>query len=443
MKGLFYSIKLILASILLLGLIFPYPILGQETTDNDSRASIEETKQALEASLQEIQAQIESHRQSIGEEKAKARSLERDRAILNQNISKLTLEIRETNLLITDVEYGISAREEEIARIIESIARQKEILAEMIRVIAQYDQDSLLEIVLKYDNFSDFFNQLQAIDDIENSLNKTLEAVRGLKEKLEQEKATLEERKEELSDLKGLREVERLVVDRKKREKETLLRETRGREDIYQNLLSQASRDAAAIRQKIYELEGRGVVMTFEKALNIASGVSQITGVRPAFLLAVLKQETLWGANVGTGNWREDMHPRDHAAFLQITSELGRDPDKTPVSKKPYYGWGGAMGPAQFIPTTWMEYKDRVAAVTGHNPPDPWDIFDAFTASGIKLASAGAAAQTPQAEWKAAMIYFAGSRWNSPTYRFYGDNVMELAAALQSDINVLKEAAAQ
>jgi len=34
------------------------------------------------------------------------------------------------------------------------------------------------------------------------------------------------------------------------------------------------------------------------------------------------------------------------------------------------------MGPAQFIPSTWMGYKDKVAALTGKNPPNPWDIRD-------------------------------------------------------------------
>lgn len=435
--SLIFTTKTVLILIFLGGIIFPYPILGEESVEG-IQPNVEERKQELERNLQEIQSQIESHRQSISEENAKARSLERDRGILNREINKLTLEIKETDLLILDVEYGISAREEEIVRITESIRRQKEILAEMVRVIAQYDEESLLEIVLKYDNFSDFFNQLQAIDNIEVSLNDTLETVRGLKDKIEEEKKLLEERREELNDLKGLREIEKSASNRKSKEKENLLRQTRGREDIYQNLLNQASRDAATIRQKLYELEGRGVIMTFEKALSIAEGVSNITGVRPAFLLAVLKQETLWGANVGTGNWQNDMHPRDQAAFLQITSELGRNPDTTPVSRKPSYGWGGAMGPAQFIPTTWLEYKDRVAQLTGHNPPDPWDIFDSFTAAGVKLAGGGAAAKTASAEWKAAMIYFAGSRWNRPAYRFYGDSVMALAAEIQQDIDVIK-----
>jgi len=91
------------------------------------------------------------------------------------------------------------------------------------------------------------------------------------------------------------------------------------------------------------------------------------------------------------------------------------------------------MGPAQFIPSTWMGYKDRLTGILGHTP-DPWDLTDAFTASAFKLANGGATSHAYNAEWKAAMLYYAGSRWNNPVYSFYGDSVMDLAAAIQTEI---------
>lgn len=97
-----------------------------------------------------------------------------------------------------------------------------------------------------------------------------------------------------------------------------------------------------------------GFKMTFEEALKSAMPAAQLTGIRAAFLMAILKIESDWGGNVGTGNWRIDMHSRDFNAFEMITSALGLNPDSTPVSKKPYYGWGGAMGTAQFLPSTWL-----------------------------------------------------------------------------------------
>jgi membrane-bound lytic murein transglycosylase B len=178
--------------------------------------------------------------------------------------------------------------------------------------------------------------------------------------------------------------------------------------------------------------------MTLEEALAHAEFAASKTGVRPAFLLAVLKKESSWGTNVGTGFWKSDMHPRDHAAFMAICQELNFDPNTMPVSRKPSYGWGGAMGPAQFLPSVWQSYKSRIADLTGHNPPNPWNIDDAFTASAIKLSNNGASGKTYNTEWKAAMLYFAGSRWNKAVYRFYGDSVMEFASTLQQQIDAIK-----
>jgi membrane-bound lytic murein transglycosylase B len=98
------------------------------------------------------------------------------------------------------------------------------------------------------------------------------------------------------------------------------------------------------------------------------------------------------------------------------------------------FGYGGAMGPAQFIPSTWSSYRERIKAITG-KPSDPWDIKDAFLAAGLYLADSGAKAQTYNAEWKAAMIYFSGS--TSSKYSFYGNSVMKTAAGFADDIALL------
>jgi len=195
-------------------------------------------------------------------------------------------------------------------------------------------------------------------------------------------------------------------------------------------------------------MTGATAQVTFGEAVEIAKWASSHTGVRAAFLLAILTQESNLGKNVGTCNragdppeksWRMVMKPdRDQQPFQQITTDLGLDIETTPVScpmrqNGKQVGWGGAMGPAQFIPSTWMGYKDKVAAITGKTA-DPWDIKDAFLASAIKLKAGGAG--TVQGEWAAAMRYFSGG--TNPRFRFYGDNVVTTANRYQQDIDALK-----
>ena len=67
------------------------------------------------------------------------------------------------------------------------------------------------------------------------------------------------------------------------------------------------------------------------------------------------------------------------------------------------------MGPAQFIPSTWMGYKEKVAKITGHSLPDPWNIEDAFVAAAAKLSRDGASSQTRAGEIAASKRYYCGN----------------------------------
>ena len=101
------------------------------------------------------------------------------------------------------------------------------------------------------------------------------------------------------------------------------------------------------------------------------------------------------------------------------------------------------MGPAQFIPTTWLLYEESVSKITGNRPPNPWDPKDAFVASALLLKDNGAGARTYFAEHTAALKYLAGSNWRKPSYRFYGDDVMALASKYQEQIDILKQFASR
>jgi len=211
--------------------------------------------------------------------------------------------------------------------------------------------------------------------------------------------------------------------------------------------------EIAAIRDERFELLGGVDPITFSEALETAKYVSGITGIRPAFLLGVIKEElsleqfdmcyltnfkTGGGINGTTGkSTARVMHPkRDIPGFLSIAKELDKDPSKILVTCPMAFGWGGAMGPADFIPSTWLLYEKKIEAVTG-KAASPWNIKDAFLAAGMYLSDSGARFQTSKGEWNAAMIYFSGST-TSP-YTWYANGAVSFAEEIQKDINLIGE----
>jgi len=150
---------------------------------------------------------------------------------------------------------------------------------------------------------------------------------------------------------------------------------------------------------------------------------------------------------VGTGNWLADMYQcyvrlgkpsraeAEKAAFFQIVAKLGLDPNTVKVSREPNYGCGGALGPAQFLPTTWLGYEDEVSRLTGHNPANPWNIEDAFMASALKLAKSGATSKDKTGETRAAKAYISGkSSCTSSICNYYANAVLRKAAEIEKNL---------
>jgi len=97
-------------------------------------------------------------------------------------------------------------------------------------------------------------------------------------------------------------------------------------------------------------------------------------------------------------------------------------------------GWGGAMGPSQFIPTTWESYGAALANLLGKTTANPWEPKDAIMATAYYMKQLGADAQTFTAQRTAALKYYAGSNWSKPANAFYGDQVMVKVQNIQTNM---------
>lgn len=406
----------------------------------------------LEKELQEVEKQIAEQEQQLQFTRKEKATLQNKINELKQKAEKLRLQIQATNTRLSYLNVQIADTTESIIKTNDKINKAKNDLAVLIQAMYEMDQISLLEIILGGNKLSNFFDYLNILYLIQERTQENVAKFKDLKKILDDQHNKLTHDKEEMQNLLAIQLLQRNELEETKKEQEDLLRITKGKEERFQSLLTEFRKRATEIRGRIYELIGIQTRVTFGEALDIANWVSGQTGVRPALILAVLTQESNIGKNVGTCNrpgdppersWRAVMKPdRDHAPFLQITRELGMDPDITPVScpmkdsKGNQIGWGGAMGPAQFIPSTWLRYRDRVTQITGKTLANPWDIRDAFVACALYLANWGATKKTREAEWRAAMIYFSGT--TNTRFRFYGDSVMAIADRYERDIEDLR-----
>lgn len=410
-----------------------------------------EERSILEQQLWALEQEIASFEKELASTKTQKKTLTNKIAELKNKRTLLLKAVEATKIKIKGTESQIDQTEDDLVVARKEFKATQVEISRILRQIQQTDLMSSIKILFSSGSLADFFVNLEQNLSLNNQLGKKMTQERTIVKKMSDKMNQLNEKKDDLNNLLTIQKLQEGDIVQTQKEKESLLQKTLGKESEFQKIVSDQKKKAAEVRNRLYEMAAIKAI-TFGEAVKMAEWVTQYVKIRPALLLSVITQESNLGKNVGTCNrltdppekhWKKIMKPeRDQQPFLDITSELGINPEGQPLScpmkdaKGKQIGWGGAMGPAQFIPSTWQGYKKRVMAVTGQNSANPWDIRDAFVASALLLAANGATSLTEAGEWKAAMIYFSGS--TNKKYKFYGDSVIKRADQYEEDIKSLK-----
>ncbi len=415
----------------------------------------EEERRALEGQLAELERQIEEHEATIAKYRAEGKTLSNEISALNAKIAKANTQIKALNLELAKLNEEINETQRQINRTENNIGSHKDAIGKYLRDLYESDRAGLMEVILSERELSDFFGYIENVTLVQENLRVSLAEITRLREDLVVQKDQLATKKEDTENFRRIQEAQKSSVQTTQSQKNKLLQATKGKESEYQKILTQTQQSAAQIRTRIFQLLGGGE-LTFEAAYDYAKLAESATGVRSALILAILHRESLLGKNVGRCSYATAMHPtRDKPYFLDLLKRLGIDPDSEfakvscPISSHGSYG--GAMGPAQFIPSTWKIYEAKIANVTGNNPPSPWNNSDAFAATAVYMkdlldsssCKSYAEANKNQVSYQtliercAAAKYYAGGNWYK--YRFwYGDPVVTQANEFEKDISVLR-----
>lgn len=449
-NSVLYSIRTrCMTMILFFVVFFALPADAQTTYKCDTP----EEKAVCTSLLEQAEKEIANLGAQLSTKAQEGSSLARDKAVLDLQIKQAQLKIKARELAIAKLGKDITAKSETINSLTGQIADGKDAMAQIIRRTREVDNLSVAEAFLSNKSLTDFFIDLDSFSAIRTDLESSLNTVKRDRQQTEEEKEQLSVQRNKELDLKKEIEAEKAKVQVAEAEKRRLLTLNKNEQQNYQTQISNKKAEATKIRNALFQLRDSAAIK-FGDAVTLAKAASARTGVRAAFILAVIQQESNLGANVGqcylTGENGAGIRKstgavvtnlmkasRDVQPFLRITKDLGRDPFKTVVSCPLSVGFGGAMGPAQFIASTWVLNENRIAAATGKSVADPWDPQDAFMASGFYLGDLGAAGGTYTAERNAACRYYSGKSC-SGSNRFYGDQVMGRVETLQANIDLLQ-----
>ncbi len=361
----------------------------------------------------------------LNETRDRRQTLQGELAVLRNRIGRLEADIRRSNLAVKDLEIQVRNTQSSIEAAQYQINNNREALANVLQLAYEQSRRSPIEIILSGQPLSNIFGDLAVMNNLNARTEELLQSAIDLESYLMAQKQKMEWEKKSIETEIYVQSVQKNNLQSTQKEKDVVLTRTKGQEDLYQQQLAETRRQAQAV---VSELKGRLFRMidpsqeiTEYEAVKLALDVAQLTGISPAFLLAIIEQESALGRNVGgchlrdintgagvfirTGSlaqrvmspsarsWEKNPNTRD---FMAITEQLGLDWRQTPVScwipayhNGAAWGWGGAMGPAQFIPSTWLTYRQRVQSLLGVALADPWRPQHAFLAAALYLRDEG------------------------------------------------------
>lgn len=252
MKKLLTIISLILICVL----IQPSFVVSENTGGN--KAEVDALNQQIaekKEKIKQLEASISEYKKQIEVKKSEAVSLSNQIAILDNYLVQTELDIQATQEKLETLSLEIESLEFSIDEKSKVIDRQKEILSELIKTIYYENNKKYIEVAAAYENFSDFYNRVHYVKNLERDLGKSAKTIRLAKEDLEDKKVQTEERK------KSYEEVKKKLDNRKKdlyeqsQYKEVLLTQTKSSEATYKTLLSNLNAQYKAIENEIIHIE--------------------------------------------------------------------------------------------------------------------------------------------------------------------------------------------
>lgn len=444
-------------TIFMIAVLFSVFTIQSKVAKAEVDCNLPENRSTCLAELEKTEAEISNLNKQLSGLKNEGASIARDKKILENQAQQAKLKIKQHELSIATLGKSIKSKENTIVGLQERISKNKVGLKEVVRSAYEIDNISAVEIFLSNENISDFIRDIDAYGFINTKIRESIGIINKDKQEEESEKKQLDEKRSKEYDSKYVVESEKKKIDAINAEKARLLALNKKEQTDYGKIISDRQAKANKIRNALFALRDSGSIK-FEDAVRYAKNASKQTGVRASFILAILQQESNLGSNVGSCYLKNEsdgsgvrissgaavknvMKPsRDVSPFIAITKALGKDPFTTRVScPLASGGYGGAMGPAQFIPSTWQLFAARISKANGGGTANPWAAADAFMASSMYLADLGASNGSASAERNAACRYYSGRACGSNGNTFYGDQVMARAIKLQADIDLIQD----
>ena len=183
---------------------------------------------------------------------------------LQKAISRLELERKKVNADISYTQNKIGATDLELDKLSleindteRNILLNKRAISETIQALNETDDDSLIEVLLQYDNLSDFWRKIDELEQVRTVMSEKIARLSNEIVLLDSQYDTHTKKRSDLLGLKEQYSDQNEVLVGNKAEKSKLLIATKNEEAEYQKLLSQKKSEYEQILKEMRDFESK------------------------------------------------------------------------------------------------------------------------------------------------------------------------------------------
>lgn len=228
-------------------------VLAEDTSEGIQKIKDEISLRRLK--IDQLDSQIDAYQVKINQAEAQQASLTNELELLDNRVAQTELEITATNEEIYNLEAEMRVTDKDIAVAENSLSRERELIASVLRKIRSVDDTSLVEWLLGSASFSDLSEQVEKLETIHNNLNQTLGQVLLTKNSLETLKQEQETRLFSLEDFQKDLEEKALLLENQKSAKTSLIAETAESEAEFQAMLNELLAEEQYVGRQINALQ--------------------------------------------------------------------------------------------------------------------------------------------------------------------------------------------
>lgn len=253
------TIAVCLSIALVLGAFFPLDnqLLAQEDSLKEQVEELNEAVKDKRGRVKELETLIGAYRERIKQQESKQNTLANEIVLLENRIREKELSLQRTKAEIEVLTLEIQQLDGDIKTQEERVAKQKGLIADLIRRTHQADEVSTIDVMLTRPSLSSFFDRLEELKRVESDLGASLDKVKTVRENLASAKNQRDTRRADIVTQQQALTLEQDKLEAEKNFKTSLIAETEESQEEFERVLYELRQQQQSTADDISRLEDK------------------------------------------------------------------------------------------------------------------------------------------------------------------------------------------